>query len=80
MANAKVCTQCGTTGVPVRKSPGSFWIELALWCMLCGPGVIYTIWRLVSRFESCPVCGAARTMVPLGTPAAQQILGRQRLS
>lgn len=41
------------------KVRGSFWIELALWLIMCFPGLIYSLWRLTGR-RTCPFCGSER--------------------
>ena len=73
---AIVCTNCGYQGNPVSKTQGSVLVEIALWVLLCIPGVIYSIWRLTSKQIVCPRCGNAR-LVPLGTPEGQRIAAMQ---
>jgi hypothetical protein len=59
-----VCTNCGFRGKSKRVTKGSFLIELVLWLMLIVPGLIYSIWRLTSRYSACPQCGAGN-MIPI---------------
>lgn len=69
------CTQCGTIGARRTYTKGSFLVEVFLWLLLILPGVIYSVWRLASRYRGCPACGAPH-MVPAASPVAQAALGR----
>ena len=71
-----ICTTCGHTGKPVKLTKGSFAIELLLWLCLFIPGLIYSIWRLTSRYDACPKCKKT-TLIPLNTPIAQKLLNEQ---
>lgn len=71
----RFCTTCGAVEKPVRKTQGSFWVELALWLFFCMPGMIYSVWRLTSTRKLCPVCGSAG-IIPLGSPAARSAMDR----
>jgi hypothetical protein len=73
---AIVCTNCGYQGNPVSKTQGSLLVEIALWVLLCVPGIIYTVWRLTSKQIVCPRCGNLR-LVPLATPEGQRIAAMQ---
>ncbi len=50
------CKNCGSKGIPINNTPGSFFIEVVLWLFLIIPGIIYTLWRLTSRKKVCPHC------------------------
>lgn len=50
------CINCGYTGGPRKMTPGSFLMEVVLWCLLLIPGVIYSIWRISSKYKVCPRC------------------------
>jgi hypothetical protein len=69
-----VCMQCGTPGRPRRYTKGSIIVELLLWLMMILPGFLYSLWRLSSRYDGCPTCGAPH-MVPSGSPRAKALLG-----
>ena len=71
MANVMFCTHCGTQAKPKKKTPGSFLIELFLWCFFIVPGLIYSLWRVSNKKQVCPTCGAEH-MVPLSSPVAQR--------
>lgn len=73
MSGKKVCSNCGYHGEPKRVTKGNFFIELILWLCLLIPGIIYSIWRLSSRYDACPKCGAPN-MVPEGSPIGMKLL------
>lgn len=63
------CITCGTDAEPITETRGSIWIELVLWLCFIVPGVIYSIWRLTSKRETCSACKASN-LVPYASPAA----------
>jgi hypothetical protein len=71
----KHCLDCGFVGLPKQCKPGTFGVEVVLWVLLVVPGVVYTIWRLSSRYEGCAKCGSKR-IVPAGENMAQTAIGR----
>lgn len=68
-----VCLQCKTVAVPKRVTPGSFLIEIVLYCFLIFPGLIYTIWRNTSKHDQCPAC-KSKNLIPKDTPMARDII------
>lgn len=76
----RICPNCGTTDVPVKRTRGSLVLELLLW--LAGLGLAiwtvglsllvaltYSIWRLATRYEACRSCkqpGPIRLQSPRG--------------
>jgi hypothetical protein len=68
-----VCTSCGYVGEPTTVTKGSFGIELILWLCFLIPGLIYSIWRLSTRYEACPSCRQT-TLIPSGSPMAKKFL------
>lgn len=74
MAAPVVCTRCLTTAPPKTYTPGSIIIELFAWLLLLLPGLVYSLWRISARYTGCSACGARET-VPLGSPAAQRLVG-----
>jgi hypothetical protein len=70
------CTQCGTVANPKKVTKGSFLIEVFMWLLFIFPGIIYSLWRLTSKYQACPQCKAAN-MIPVTSPVAQAAL-RQR--
>ena len=65
------CTTCGAEGRAKTKTRGSLALEIVLWCFFLVPGLIYSIWRLSSKYKVCTTCGAT-TLVPLASPVAQR--------
>jgi len=70
--SAKVCTNCGYVGNPISITRGDFAIEVLLWLFFLVPGIIYSVWRLASRYAACPKCKAPNT-IPVGSPVAQRL-------
>jgi len=68
-----VCTACGFAGGPRKQVPGSFAIEIVLWCFFAVPGLIYSLWRLTSAHGVCPYC-ERDAMVPYPSPRARDAL------
>ena len=52
-----LCTSCGHVGVADTWIPGSERAELAAWCCLGLPGLVYCAWRHLLRIKHCPGCG-----------------------
>lgn len=67
------CPNCGAVGAPVTVTRGSLLVELVLWLMMVLPGVLYSVWRLTTRHQACPVCKAAG-MIPVESPRARAAL------
>lgn len=68
-----VCTSCGSQVRPKSITPGKFWMELLLWIAGLLPGLIYSIWRITSRYQGCPVC-RGRAVIPINTPVGQNVV------
>ena len=68
----QVCKDCGTVGETKTVARGSMGVEIVLWLCFIVPGLIYSIWRLSSKHETCSACGSDR-LVPIQTPAGQQL-------
>ena len=71
-----ICPNCGTVAAPKTYTKGSFVLEVFLWLLLIVPGLIYSIWRVTSRYKGCPACGAS-AMIPLGTPRANELMAHR---
>jgi len=67
------CPRCGTTGIPKSFTKGSFGMELLLWLCFILPGLLYSVWRLSSRYKGCPACKAPG-MIPADSPIAKAAL------
>jgi hypothetical protein len=72
MSLPSICVECGYQGHPKTITRGSLLTELMLWLLLIVPGVIYSIWRLTTRYRGCPECGAH--MIPGDTPMGKMLL------
>ena len=51
------CPNCQYEGEAKIYTKGSMGIEVILWFFFLFPGLIYSIWRLSSRYKGCPKCG-----------------------
>jgi len=63
----KICDNCGTIAVPLSIAKGNIIIELILWLMFIIPGLIYSIWRISSKYNACPSC-KSKNPIGLNTP------------
>ena len=68
-----VCPACGTRGFPQIKTRGSLGIEIVLWLCLIVPGLIYSLWRLTTRYDACPACQQPG-MIPVESPRGKKLL------
>jgi len=68
---------CGYLGRPKTQTKGSIWVEILLWFLFIFPGIIYSIWRLMTREQVCPKCKAIN-MIPLDTPKGQELLNANK--
>lgn len=67
-----MCLTCGVQGKPKKFTKGSIWLEIAIWLVFFPIGVVYTMWRLTSKFEGCPHCKTP-TMVPAYSPMGRKM-------
>lgn len=72
-----VCTQCGYHAERKRVTKGSLVIELVMWLAFVFPGIIYSLWRMTSKYWACQSCGSD-AIVPDFSPKGRQILDLQR--
>jgi DNA-directed RNA polymerase subunit RPC12/RpoP len=49
-------------------------MEVLLWLCFIVPGIIYSVWRLASRYQGCQKCGSKR-IIPVDSPTAKAALG-----
>jgi hypothetical protein len=72
-----MCVECGYQGTPKTFTRGSLLTELMLWLLLIVPGVLYSLWRLTTRYRGCPACYGRMIPVdsPRGTMLRQQFAG-----
>lgn len=71
-----LCTNCGYTGPSVRVVPGSNAVGCLLLILFVIPGLIYAVWQQTQSGPGCPSC-KQRTLIPIGSPQAQEILARR---
>ena len=68
-----ICPNCGFKGDRKKITKGSISIELILWLCFIVPGLIYSIWRVSSRYYGCPECGVLN-MLPVNSPKGKKLL------
>lgn len=72
MPKSLMCTECHHVGPPQRVTRGSFWVEVLAWLLFLVPGLIYSLWRIGTRYNGCAACGSA-AVIPLDSPRALQL-------
>ncbi|MEQ1741845.1 MAG: HDOD domain-containing protein [Candidatus Nitrotoga sp.] len=72
-----VCTSCAYEGETKTISKGSANTGIILWFFFLIPGLVYSIWRFLSRHEVCPICNQA-TIIPVGSPKAKNVIRESR--
>lgn len=70
-----VCGNCGHRGESKMHTRGSMAMEIVLWLLFIVPGLVYSIWRLTTKQEVCPECGAPN-MVPPNSPRGKQLMAQ----
>lgn len=72
MAQSLICPNCGYKGNPKKVTKGNFLIEVILWLCFLIPGVVYSIWRLSTKFMACSQCNATN-LVSLDSPRGKKL-------
>jgi len=72
MTKEMLCVNCGYKGKCKLITKGSIGMEILLWLVFLLPGLIYSIWRHISRYRGCPKC--KESMIPFDSPVAQKLL------
>ena len=67
MGYVVICENCGHVDKPKVITKGSFSVELVLWILLIVPGIIYSFWRLLTRYKGCAKC-QSKEILPIDTP------------
>ena len=70
-----ICTACGSQGWPASKTKGNLGTEIILWLCFLVPGLIYSIWRLITRYAACPACQQPG-MIPISSPKGKQLVAQ----
>lgn len=73
MGKEKFCLQCQTISKPKKKTPGSIWAEVFLWCLFIFPGLLYSLWRISNKKPMCRDCGSLNLVSPQ-SPVAKKLL------
>jgi len=73
LAGKSLCKTCGWMGKPRTETKGHFAIEVVLWLCFIVPGLIYSLWRLGSNYDACPLCKST-LLVPASSPAGRKLL------
>ena len=74
LRNSLYCTACGSVfKTPKTVTRGSIIIEIILWLCFLVPGLIYSIWRMTTRYKACPNCKSL-TVIPADSPIAKKAL------
>jgi len=68
-----ICQNCGTRGETKTVTKGSIFIEVILWICFIIPGLVYSIWRMTTKYQACPACGQ-QTMIGINTPNGQLLI------
>ena len=68
-----MCANCYNVGFPKNIYKGSMFTEFVLLVLGIIPGIIYSLWRIASRYKGCPKC-KGNTMIPVNTPRGQKLL------
>lgn len=75
MTELYYCRACGTIERPTKKTKGSMGVEIVLWLCFLLPGLIYSVWRLTSKYEGCSSCGSP-DVIPASSPHARESITR----
>jgi len=68
-----ICTNCGYQGKPSTITRGGIGTEIILWLLFIIPGLLYSIWRMSTKYTACPKCKKP-TMIPLDSLMGKKIL------
>jgi hypothetical protein len=73
MKDLYICRTCWVIATPKNVIKGSFLIEIVLWCLFIIPGVLYSIWRFITKDKVCPVCSSL-AVVPINSLMGRKLL------
>jgi hypothetical protein len=73
-----ICRQCGKRSEALTITKGSILIELVLWLFFLLPGIIYTIWRLTSKYKGCSYCNSGN-IVSIYSPMGKKLAAEMDL-
>mgnify|MGYP000276421539 CR=1 FL=1 len=67
-----ICRNCGHTGDAKIVTKGSLIVEIFLWMLFIIPGVIYSMWRMSSKYDACKACGCIH-IIPQNSPIGKKL-------
>lgn len=70
-----ICADCGSQDYTHKVTRGRFAVELLLWFFCILPGLVYSIWRLSTRYRACAGCGSTR-LLPTSSPIGRELVAR----
>jgi len=56
MKDLYICRACWLVATPKIITKGSTFIEVVLWCLFLIPGILYSVWRYITKEKVCPGC------------------------
>jgi len=71
MKDLYICRACWLVATPKIIAKGSSRIEIMLWCLFIIPGLIYTLWLLITREKVFPRC-LSLAIIPVNSARGQQ--------
>lgn len=74
--NKVICTICGFVGMPKKVVKGNLFVEIILWLLFIVPGLIYSIYRLSSKYLVCQKCSNT-SIIPIDSPKGQELIKNQ---
>jgi hypothetical protein len=58
MKDLYICRACWLVATPKIITKGSALIEVMLWVLFLIPGIIYSVWRYITKDKVCPACSS----------------------
>lgn len=77
MEGLVVCENCYYVGRTRIITKGSPVVEFLLWVFFIIPGIIYSMWMRITRFEVCPQC-ESQNIVPFNSPRGKKLFTENR--
>ena len=71
MKDLYICRACWLVATPKSITKGSSLIEVVLWGLFLIPGVLYSVWRFITKEKVCPVCSSL-AVVPINSAMGQK--------
>jgi hypothetical protein len=58
MKELYICKACWLVASPKIITKGSSLNEVLLWCLFIIPGILYSVWRFITKEKVCPECSS----------------------